>query len=68
MIRNLPLLLAIFLVGLSLRSIATTASLSPFIYGTTVLISTLLLISSSFALLLNIGVQRIEKIRSRMDL
>ncbi|WP_216775926.1 hypothetical protein [Metabacillus halosaccharovorans] len=68
MIRNLPLLLAIFLVGLSLRSIATTASLSPFLYGTTVLISTLLLLLSVFAIILNLGVQRIEKIRSRMDL
>ncbi|MFV2049804.1 hypothetical protein KDJ21_017415 [Metabacillus litoralis] len=68
MIRNLPLLLAFFLVGLSLRSITTTVSLPPFIYWTMLLFSTVLLIWSMIALILNLGVRRIEKIRSKTDL
>ncbi|MCM3164295.1 hypothetical protein [Metabacillus litoralis] len=68
MIRNTPLLLALFLVGLSLRSITTTVSLPPFIYWTMLLFSTVLLIWSMIALILNLGVRRIEKIRSKTDL
>lgn len=68
LIRNTPLLLALFLVGLSLRSITTTVSLPPFIYWTMLLFSTVLLIWSMIALILNLGVRRIEKIRSKTDL
>ncbi|MBM7602762.1 putative membrane protein YadS [Metabacillus crassostreae] len=68
MIKNLPFILALFLLGLSLRTIVTTASLSPFIHWTILIISTMLLIWSMIAMILNIGVQRIEKIRSEMDL
>ncbi|KSU86299.1 MULTISPECIES: hypothetical protein [Bacillaceae] len=67
MIKNLPLLLAVFLVGLGLRSITATASLSPMLYWPVVIISTVLLIWSMVALILNIGIQKHEKIRAKMD-
>ncbi|MCM3439759.1 hypothetical protein ACUIJN_24460 [Metabacillus halosaccharovorans] len=65
--KNPPLLWAMFLVGLSLRSIVSNANLSPIFYWSIVVISTVLLVWSMIAFILNLGVQKYEKILSETD-
>ncbi|WP_121661508.1 hypothetical protein [Metabacillus litoralis] len=67
MVKNLPLLWAMFLVGLSLRSIVSNTNLSPIFHWSVVVISTVLLVWSMIAFILNLGVQKYEKVLSETD-